>query len=366
MKVPFVDLQTQFQDIRSEVLPKMEEVMRNSSFILGEDVSRFEDEFAEFCGVDHCVGVGSGCDALMWALKATGIGPGDEVITVANTYIATVLAISAVGATPVLVDCLEDTYEVDPDAVSRVITDRTRAILPVHLYGHPAEMDSLLSIAKEHDLIVIEDAAQAHGAEYRGTRCGSMGLVGCFSFYPGKNLGAYGDGGAIVTNDGTIAEKIRQLRNYGQSRKYHHDVIGWNSRLDTLQAVVLRAKLTHLTEWNNARHHSAELYCRLLKDLPVVLPIEISDCRHVYHLFVIRHNRRDELMASLASQGVYCGIHYPIPIHLQSAYASLGYPKGSFPITERISDEILSLPMFPELQPGQVEYVCKCIREFVA
>ena len=365
MKVPFVDLQSQYRALAAEVLPAITHVMERAAFVLGQEVSDFEKDFARFCGRKECVGVASGCDALLWALKACGIGPGDEVITVANTYIATALAISFAGAKPVLVDCREDTYEIDPDAVRRAVTPATKAILPVHLYGHPADMDPILEIAREHGLKVIEDTAQAHGATYHGRPCGSMGDVGCFSFYPGKNLGAYGDGGAVATDDPQIAEKVRMYRNYGQPKKYYHDLIGWNSRLDTLQAAVLGVKLKHLESWNEARRQHAKRYCELLKDLPIVLPIESAGCRHVYHLFVIRCKDRDGLVDFLGKKDVSCVIHYPVPIHLQKAYADLGYSAGAFPVTERVTKEIVSLPMYPELTEEQIWHVCEGVGKFV-
>ena len=364
MQVPFVDLKTQFQSLEKEILQATTEVMRNTAFIMGPDVSAFETEFAQFCGGEHCVGVNSGCDALQMALRALDVGPGDEVITAANTFIATVLAISSTGATPVLVDCLEDTYEIDPAAIESAVTERTKAILPVHLYGHPADMDAILAIAEKHGLLVVEDAAQAHGAMYKGRRCGSIGNAGCFSFYPGKNLGAYGDGGAIVTQDPAVAEKVGWLRNYGQSKKYYHDVVGWNTRLDTVQAAVLRIKLEKLDAWNNARAANAARYCEHLKDLPVQLPICKPDCTHIYHLFVVQSEKRDELMAFLGERGISCGIHYPIPVHLQKAYEDLEYRCGAFPVAEKAADRILSLPMFPELTTEQVDFVCDGIRAF--
>ncbi|OQA25698.1 MAG: dTDP-3-amino-3,6-dideoxy-alpha-D-galactopyranose transaminase [Verrucomicrobia bacterium ADurb.Bin345] len=364
MRVPFVDLQIQFAGLRDEIVPRVEDIMRRSAFILGEEVAEFERDFAAFCGAKHCVGVASGCDALLWALKACGIGPGDEVITVANTYIATVLAVQFAGARTVLVDCLEDTYEIDPEAVRRAITPRTKALMPVHLYGRSADMEAIMAIAREHGLLVIEDAAQAHGATFRGKACGTFGRVGCFSFYPGKNLGAYGDGGAIVTDDVAIAEHVRMLRNYGQQRKYHHEISGWNSRLDTIQAAVLKAKLPRLAAWNRARAEHAEAYRRRLGGLPLTLPAEPKDGQHIYHLFVVQTERRDELLAFLERNGISCGIHYPVPVHLQKACASLGYGPGSFPVTEKLAGRILSLPMFPELTDGQIACVCDVIHQF--
>lgn len=366
MKVPFVDLKTQFAELQDEILSATTQVMENTAFILGPDVSEFEAEFAGFCGTTECVGVASGCDALLMALRALGVGAGDEVVVPANTYIATPLAVSAAGAIPVFIDCLEDTYELDVAAARRAITAKTRVIMPVHLYGHPADMDSVMALAKEHGLHVIEDAAQAHGAMYKGKRCGSIGDVGCFSFYPGKNLGAYGDGGAIVTNNVEVAKKVRWLRNYGQSKKYYHDVVGWNCRLDTMQAAVLRVKLPHLAFWNEARANHAGRYCELLQDLPIALPTCEPDCTHIYHLFVIRCDERDGLMGHLEKQGVSCGIHYPIPCHLQKAYADLRYTEGVFPVTEQVAGQIVSLPMFPELVPEQIEHTCEAIRAFFA
>jgi len=325
MKVPLVNLQRQFEELRERILPAVENVMSTTAFVLGPDVTQFETEFASFCTASHCLGVGSGCDALLMALKACDIGPGDEVILPTNTYIATALAVTAAGARPVLVDCLEDSYQIDPEEAQKAITDKTRGIMPVHLYGHPADMDAILGIAGEHGLTVIEDAAQAHGAEYKGRRCGSMGKASGFSFYPGKNLGAYGDGGAVTTNDPGIADAVNKLRNYGQSKKYYHDVPGWNTRLDTVQAAILRIKLERLDAWNDARRKHAQTYGELLADLPIQLPIERPDCRHIYHIYAICCDRRDALLSHLHERGIGAGIHYPIPIHLQQAYRDLGY-----------------------------------------
>jgi len=364
MNIPFVDLQTQFSSLRDEIIPAVESVMARGAFILGDEVEQFERSFAEFCDTDYCVSVASGCDALLWAIKACGLGSGDEIITVANTYIATVLAISQAGATPVLVDCLEDSFEMDPEKIETAVTPRTKAIIPVHLYGQSADMDTILALAEKHGLKVIEDAAQAHGATYRGRPCGSMGDVGCFSFYPGKNLGAYGDGGALVTNDEAIANRVRMLRNYGQSKKYYHDVVGWNSRLDTVQAAVLNVKLPRLQGWNDARREHADRYREGLAELDVVVPSEVKGNRHIYHLFVIRIRDRDKALDFLNTQGISCGIHYPVPVHFQKAYKGLGYDAGSFPVTERIAGEILSLPMFPELSDEQIEFVCQNLAAF--
>lgn len=364
MKVPFVDLQTQFRSLKDEVMPAVESVFSRAAFILGEEVETFEKAFAEYHGTAHCAGVGSGCDALLCALKACGIGHGDEVIVPANTYIASVLAISAAGATPVLVDCLDDTCEMDPGATEKAITPKTKALLPVHLYGQSVDMDAILSLAAAHGLKVVEDAAQAHGARYKGRLCGTMGDVGCFSFYPGKNLGAYGDGGAVITNNDQIVEYIRQYRNYGQSRKYYHDVIGWNARLDTVQAAVLGVKLKYLDGWNAARCAHAEQYREVLQGLPVGFQAIVSDNTPIYHLFIIRHSQREDLMEYLQKQGIACGIHYPVPIHLQKAYAHLNLGAGSFPVAEKMASEMISLPMFPELTNEQIQYVGGAIRSF--
>jgi len=365
MKVPFVDLQTQYQSLAKDVLEGVDQVCRRAAFILGEEVTEFEGKFAAFCGTRHAIGVASGSDALLWGLRALDIGPGDEVITAANSYIASALAVTFAGAQPVLVDCLEDTYTIDPAAVEKAITPRTKAIIPVHLYGQAADMDAILGIAKRHGLKVVEDVAQAHGALYKGRPCGSFGDVGCFSFYPGKNLGAYGDGGAIVTNDPALDQKVRMLRNYGQPRKYHHDTLGWNSRLDTVQAAVLLKKLERLPAWNESRRRHAGRYRELLGDLPVVLPVERPHNRHVYHLFVIRMANRDGLIEFQAKRGVSCQIHYPIPIHQQKAYAGLDLRGLDLSVTERLAPEIVTLPMYPELTEEQIRYVADGVREFL-
>lgn len=365
MNIPFVDLQAQYETLRPEVMAAVEKVFSRAAFILGEEVDVFETEFAAFCGGGECVTVATGCDALLWALKACDIGPGDEVITVANTFIATALAITAAGARPVLVDCLEDSFQMDPASVEGAITPRTKAIIPVHLYGQAADMDALLPIAKRHGLRVIEDAAQAHGATYKGRPCGLMGDIGCFSFFPGKNLGAYGDGGAIVTANPDLAQRVRMLRNYGQIKKYHHEVTGWNSRLDTVQAAILSVKLKRLAGWNDARRAHAARYSQLLAGLPLKLPVEIPGNRHIYHLYVVRTSRRDGLIESLRGAGVFAGIHYPVPVHLQQAYANLGYAPGDFPVTERLAKDIVSLPMYPELSEEKLTYIAGKVRSFL-
>ncbi len=365
-KIPFVDLRAQYAALQPELERAVRGVMERADFILGEEVEWFEEEFARYCEVKYAVGVGSGLDALVLALRAYGIGPGDEVITAANTFIATVLAISAVGAQPVLVDADPRTYNLDPHAVAAALTSRTRAILPVHLYGQPAEMDAILELAHRHNLVVIEDAAQAHGARYHGRRAGGLGHAAGFSFYPGKNLGAYGDGGAVTTNDAAIAEKIRYLRNYGQRVKYQHVVRGTNSRLDTLQAAILRVKLRRLEEWNAARRRHAVAYAQRLAGVPIQLPQTQPGVEHVFHLFVVQIERRDQVQQWLAERGIATGIHYPVPIHLQEAYRDLGYAKGSFPVTEAAAERLLSLPMYAELTPEQIAAVAEALAEAVS
>ncbi len=363
MNVPFVDLRAQYAAIAPEIQAALQKVIEKADFILGNDVSEFEAEFARYINVDYAVGVGSGLAALELTLRAYGIGPGDEVITTANTYIATVLAILSVGARPVLADVDPQTYNLDPAAASAAITSRTRAIIPVHLFGQAADLDAILALAQRHNLIVIEDAAQAHGALYHGKRLGGFGHAAAFSFYPAKNLGAYGDGGVVTTHDRQIAEKIAQLRNYGQRVKYHHVVAGTNSRLDTLQAAILRVKLRHLDDWNLARQKHAETYDLLLRGGPIQCPAVTDRRAHVYHIYAIQVDGRDQVQAALSAQGISTGIHYPIPIHLQEACASLGYRKGDFPVTEKAATRILSLPMYAELTQEQLERVAGACHE---
>jgi len=364
MNVPFVDLAAQHRLLASEVQPAIAAVLERGDFILGEELSLFEEEFAAYCGVKHAIGVDSGTSALELVLRGFDIGPGDEVITAANTFIATALAISYTGARPILLDINPQTYNINVACVEGAITERTKAIIPVHLYGQPAEMDPIMQIAGKYGLVVIEDACQAHGARYRGRRVGSIGDAAAFSFYPSKNLGAYGDGGMIVTNSTAIAQRVRMLRDYGQTRKYHHDSMGYNRRLDTLQAAVLRAKLQYLDAWNAARRHRARLYGKLLDHSSVVLPTEADYADHVYHLYVIGVEDRDGLRAYLHDKGIATGIHYPIPIHLQLAYRDLGYERGDFPISERCAEQILSLPMYAELTPSSIAYVAEAIRHY--
>ena len=366
MRIPLVELAGQYQTLRDEILPAMDGVMSQAQFILGEDVARFEEEFARFCGARYCVGVASGLDALQLALRAVGVGPGDEVITAANTFIASALAITHAGATPVLVDVREDDFNLDPQAVERAITPRTKAILPVHLYGQPARMDEIMAIARRHGLKVVEDACQAHGARHGVERAGAIGDVGCFSFYPGKNLGAYGDGGAVVTDDPQVAERLRLDRNYGSRVKYVHESDGYNSRLDTLQAAVLRVKLRRLDGWNLRRRELAALYRELLADADVILPAEMDGMEHVWHLFVIRHPERDRLLADLHARGIGAGVHYPIPIHEQAPYAGVRTVPDGAPVSTLLSREILSLPLYPEMTEAQGAEVAEAVRECAA
>lgn len=367
MNIPFLDLKAQYRQIEAELKPILEDIMANGAFIGGPQVSAFEEEFAAFCGVGHCVGLNSGTDALRFALMAAGVGPGDEVLTVPNTFIATTEAVSQAGAKPVFIDIDASTCCIDVGQIEQRITPRTRAIVPVHLYGQPADMDPILKIACKHQLVVVEDACQAHGALYKGKPAGSMGIAGCFSFYPGKNLGAFGDGGAVVTNDANMAHTIRQLREHGQSRKYYHDMEGYTGRLDAIQAAVLRLKLKRLPAWNRARRDNAALYMRLLVGVPNLTVVRQAEfAQSVYHLFVILAHDRDGLQKYLAGRGVGTGLHYPLPLHLQKAYAQMGYKKGDFPVSEKSAECLLSLPMYAELTVDQIEHVAACIKEYWA
>jgi len=362
--VPFVDLQASYLALKDEIDGAMRRVLTRSDFVLGAAVGEFEETFAAYCGVRHAVGVDSGFSALELSLRAYGIGPGDEVITAANTFIATVGAIHAVGARPVLVDVLPDTYVIDPEQVAKALTQATRAVLPVHLYGQPADMDTLVSIAAEHGLVVIEDACQAHGARYRDRRAGALGDAAAFSFYPSKNLGAFGDGGMVVTDDAEVASTLRKLRNLGTSAKYHHEIKGFNRRLDTLQAAVLQVKLCRLDADNASRRRTAALYADLLAGVPVTTPVARGDVEHVFHLFVVEVDDREPLRQHLQTSGVATGIHYPVPIHLQTAYRSLGFRPGSFPVTEASAERILSLPMYPDMPLTAVAHTAASVRAF--
>ena len=361
--VPFLDLQAQYRGIRDEIVGVITEVADSTRYALGPRVTDFERHFAEFTGTDHCVAVNSGTSALHLALIAAGVGPGDEVITVPMTFIATTWAISYVGATPVFVDIDPGTYTMDVEQVESRITPKTKAILPVHLYGQPADVAPLLEIGSRYGIPVIEDAAQAHGAAYRDRPAGSWGLLGCFSFYPGKNLGAAGEGGAVVTNDHAIADRLRALRDHAQSERYHHEELGFNYRMDAIQGAVLDVKLAYLDAWNAARRSHAATYGKLLDGLPLQLPAQGADRRHVWHLYVVLHPERDRLKVELDAAGVSTGLHYPIPVHLQRAYYHLGHRAGDFPVAEQVAAECLSLPMYPELTRDQVESVAAALND---
>jgi dTDP-4-amino-4,6-dideoxygalactose transaminase len=370
MTVPFVDLQAQYRAIKSEVDEAIGRVLDTSAFILGREVEEFERAFAAYVGAEFCVGVGSGTAAIQLALTACGVGPGDEVIVPANTFFATAEAVSTAGATPVFADCHPDTSNLDPAQIERAVTPRTRAVIPVHLYGRPADLDPIFEAAARHNLLVVEDAAQAHGARYKGRRVGALGRAGCFSFYPGKNLGAYGEGGAVVTNDAEVARRVRMLRDHGSLQKYRHEVVGYNSRLEGIQGAVLNVKLAHLDAWNERRREHAARYRELLAPLEaagvVRLPRETPGDEHVYHLFVVQADGRDELQRHLSEAGVQTGVHYPVPVHLQPAYASLGHRAGDFPEAERQARRVLSLPMYAELSGGQIERVAEAIKKVVS
>lgn len=362
--IPFVDLKAQYQGINDEIKEAINGVLERCDFVLGEDVEAFEAEFADYCGTQYCVGVNSGTSALHLALLAAGVKPGDEVITVSFTFVATAAAIRYTGATPVFVDVLPGSYTMDPSKLEEAVTPRTRAIVPVHIYGQCADMDPILDVARRHNLIVIEDAAQAHGAEYKGRRAGSMGDIACFSFYPGKNLGAYGEGGAVVTNNRDHAKAMGILRDHGQSEKYHHILVGYNYRLDGIQGAILRVKLRHLEGWNAARRRHASEYRRLLAGVNAGLLEEMSYGTPVYHLFPIFVKERSRLQERLRVSSVMTGIHYPIPVHLQEAYRDLNYREGDFPHTELASRETLSLPMYAELSDEALPMIADLIREF--
>lgn len=364
--VPAIDLNRQYQSIRVEVDVAIARVLAKGTFILGDEVTAFENEFAEYCGIAYAVGVASGTDALQLALMACGIGAGDEVIAPSHTAAATIAAIELTGAKPVLVDIELTRFGLDPQAVAAAVTDRTRCIVSVHLYGCPVDLNPILEIARAKNIIVLEDCSQAHGASYRGHKVGGWGDIAVFSFYPTKNLGAMGDGGAVVMNDSQLAEKVRLLRQYGWKERYVSYIKGMNSRLDELQAAILRVKLRHLDEWNTRRRELADLYLGLLSKTDLVLPSQPKDSQHVFHQFVIRHPRRDELQAYLRAHGIHSLVHYPAPIHLQPAYANLSPMDGTLSKSERAAHEVLSLPMFPELTEEEVGRVSQTIREFVS
>jgi len=371
--VPFIDLKRQYKEIEGEILSATQRVYEKGRFILGEEVSAFEKEFSHYCGVRYGVGVGSGTDALYLALKAVGIGEGDEVVTVANSFVATALAISFTGAKPLFVDIDPKTYTMDPNHLELLLKHqkakgsgrKIKAILPVHLYGHPAEMDSIMEIANRYELIVIEDACQAHGAKYGKKKVGSFGAMGCFSFYPTKNLGGYGDGGMVVTNHKRHDQNLRLLRCYGERKKYEHILKGHNSRLDEIQAAILRVKLKYLDQWNGERRRKAKIYTQMFSPLGVVCPSEKKGVRHVYHLYTIKTKKRDSLQAFLKKKGIETLIHYPIPIPLQKAYRELEYHKRDLPLTNQWSRKILSLPFFPEMKESEMEEVVHEVNNFL-
>jgi dTDP-4-amino-4,6-dideoxygalactose transaminase len=365
-RVPFLDLKAHHAALVNEFTSAIQEVIDSSAFAGGPFVKRFEQEFAAYCGSRYAIGVGNGTDALWLALLALGIGEGDEVITVPNTFIATAEAITYCKARPVFVDVDQNTFTMNPAELKKSLTARTKAIIPVHLFGQPADMDPILEFARAHGLFVIEDAAQAHGAEYKGRRAGTLGDAGCFSFYPGKNLGAFGEAGAVTTNNPELREKIQILRDHGQTRKYYHTLVGWNCRMDGIQAAILSIKLRHLEEANLLRRERALQYNQAFEGIEgVATPFEADYARHVYHVYAIRVQERDEVRRFLEEKGIGCGVHYPIPIHLQEACRSLDYAEGAFPVTENLAEEFLSLPMFPELTEQQTDYVASCVSEAV-
>jgi dTDP-4-amino-4,6-dideoxygalactose transaminase len=351
VRIPLLDLKAQYHSIKPEIDAAIAGVLESSQFVLGAEVAAFEEEFAAYCGTSECIALNSGTSALHLALLAAGVGPGDEVITVPFTFIASVAAIGYVGARPVLLDIDPSSFTINPGAIEKAITARTRAILPVHLYGQPADMDPIMEVARRHGLVVIEDAAQAHGAKYKGVPVGGIGDLACFSFYPGKNLGAYGEGGAVTTGNVEFASTIRMLRDWGQDRKYHHVLRGFNYRMEGFQGAILRVKLRHLEQWTEARRAGAARYNKLLADSGVETPKEMPWARHVYHVYTLRSHYRDGLQAALQAEGIQTGVHYPVPVHLQPAYADLGYGRGAFPNAEAAASQVLSLPLYPELSP---------------
>lgn len=363
--IPFIDLKAQIASIRPEIDVAIARVLDTCQFTLGQEVELFEQEFAQYCSVDHAIGVNSGTSALHLALLAAGVGPGDEVITVPHTFVATIAAICYTGARPVLVDIDSATMNIDVNKIEAAITKQTKVILPVHLYGQPADMDPIMEIAHKHGLIVIEDAAQAHGAEYRGRRTGSIGDLACFSFYPGKNLGACGEGGMVTTNTPQLARKIRMLRDWGTETKYHHELLGYNYRMEGIQGAVLRVKLRHVEQWTNSRRIHAERYHHLLSGHKILLPAVRKDVRHVYHLYVVRLQHRFQAQQFLTEAGIQTGIHYPIPVHLQPGFKNLGYAAGAFPHAEKAANEILSLPIFAELSLTQINEVVSGLTTFL-
>jgi dTDP-4-amino-4,6-dideoxygalactose transaminase len=364
--VPYLDLRAQMRPLRKEIDAAIARTLDNCSFCLGPDVVQFEQAFARLCGAEHCIGFNSGTSALHVAMLLLKIGPGDEVITTPSSFVATSWAISYVGARPVYVDVDDATFNLDPKLVERAITPRTKAVLPVHLYGHPADLEPLLEICRRHNLALIEDAAQAHGAKYKGKSIGAFGAVSGFSFYPGKNLGAYGEGGALVTNNAAYATRARALREHGSTQRYYHDEIGFNYRMEGLQGAVLNVKLKHLDTWTRERRRVAHRYQEVLADTPLQLPREADWGQSSWHLFVVRHPRRDDLKQHLEANHIGCALHYPLPLHLQKAYAHLGYRAGDFPVAEKAARQCLSLPIYPELTEEQIARVAGVIKQFFA
>jgi len=374
MNIPFLDLKAQYKTIKDEVLPEINDVLDNTAYVLGKKVQAFEQAFAQAHNSKYCYGVSSGTDGNHMVLWALGIGPGDEVIIPANTFIATAWGATLCGATPVFVDCHSESYNIDPSKVEASITPKTKAIVAVHLYGQPADMDPLIEIAKKHNIILVEDCAQSHIAEYKGKRVGALGYASSFSFYPGKNLGAYGEGGAVMTDNEELAKKFKMIRDHGAEQKYYHQMFGHNYRMEGIQGAVLGVKLRHLYDWTNGRRRVAKKYYELLKDVEsLILPKEMDYAKHVYHLFVVQvksldNNQRtvvrDELQKFLGENGIATGLHYPIPLHLQPCFSHLGYKRGDFPVTEALAEQGLSLPMYPEMTDEQIEYVCGKIKEF--
>ena len=366
IKVPYLDLKAQYHSIKPEIDAAIASVLESCQFILGSEVASFEQEFAAYCSASECIALNSGTSALHLALLAAGVGPGHEVITVPFTFVASVAAVIYAGARPVLVDIDPRSFNMDPAAVEAAITPRTKAILPVHLYGQTADMDPIMEIARRHGLLVIEDAAQAHGAKYKGRTAGSIGDIACFSFYPAKNLGAYGEGGAVTTSNPEYARTIRMLRDWGADRKYHHMLRGYNYRMEGFQGAILRVKLRHLERWTEARRVVAAQYNELLADSGVELPKEMPWARHVYHLYTLRADDRDSLQAALQAEGIQTAVHYAVPAHLQPAYADLGYGKGDLPQSEKAAKEVLSLPLYPELTSNQIQRVSQALTSLAA
>ena len=362
--IPYLDLKAQIKPLRAEIDAAIARTIDNCSFCLGPDVAQFEKNFARFCGAEHCVAFNSGTSALHVAMLLLGVGPGDEVVTTPFTFVATSWAISYVGAKPVYVDVDDATFNLDPKLVEKAITKKTRAVMPVHLYGQPFDVDPILEICRKHKLPLVEDAAQAHGAKYKAKVVGAFGEISCFSFYPGKNLGAFGEGGALVTSNAGFAKRARSLREHGSTVRYYHDEVGFNYRMEGIQGAVLDIKLRHLNDWTRRRQRVAKRYTELLADTPLQLPQQAGFAESVWHLYVVRHPRRDELKKFLEENHVGCALHYPLPLHLQKCYANLGHKAGDFPVAEKAARECLSLPIFPEMTDAQIERVAAVVKEF--